>query len=100
MRRRLTTRCKTIYICKIDFILRYTAVTIYLFKISIFFFLQIVSIYNIFLFYNLQLLLSNVLPNSSRQIRPVKKPIIYINVDLIYDMFINHCLNIFVDAGR
>jgi len=62
--------------------------------------LQIVSIYNIFLFYSLQLLLSNVLPNPSRQIRPVKKPFIYINVDLIKDMFINHCLNIFVDAGR
>jgi len=34
--------------------------------------LQIVSIYNIFLFYSLQLLLSNVVPNPSRQTRPVK----------------------------
>jgi len=62
--------------------------------------LQIISIYNIFLFYSLQLLLSNVLPNPSRQTHPVKKPFIYITVDLIYDIFINHCLYIFVDAGR
>jgi len=51
--------------------------------------LQIVSIYKIFLFYSLQLLLNNVPP-----IRPVKKPIYFVNVDLIYDMFMNHCLNI------
>jgi len=46
------------------------------------------------------LLLNNVMPNSSCQTRLVKKPIDFINVDLIYDMFTNHCLNILVDAGR
>jgi len=29
-----------------------------------------------------------------------KKNIYFINVDLIYDMFTTHCLNILVDAGR
>jgi len=35
--------------------------------------LQIVFIYKIFLLYSLQLLLSNVLSNPSRQTRPQKK---------------------------
>jgi len=46
------------------------------------------------------LLLSNVLPNPSRQIHPQKKIINFINVDLIYNMFMNHCQNILFVAGR
>ena len=58
-----------------DFNPRYTAETIYFLK------LVYIKIYKLYL----QLLLSNVLPNPSRKIRPAKKPIYFINIDLIYE---------------
>ena len=45
----------------------------FFFKVSIYKSLQIESIYKIILFYSLQLLLSNVLPNPSHQPVPLKK---------------------------
>jgi len=59
-------------------------------------FLKLIYIKICKLFYSLPLLLSNVLPNPSTK----KKTIYFINVDLLYNMFMNHCQNILVVAGR
>jgi len=71
---------------------RFTAETIH--------FLKLIYVKICKLFYSLQLLLSNILSNSSRQTRPQKKFIYFINVDLIYNIFMNHCQNILFVAGR